>query len=339
MRKINTIIIVVLIFTVVVLPLAVLPKGEKAAVTSEPTTSEVVESAENTAESDKESKSESAEESGEKVRVFDPDTGKVEEKDMREYIYGVVCAECPMLYHEEAIKAQIVAAYTYTLYCMNANKSAQYDLTTKPETSQAYITKEQAFKNWGSNAEKYDKRLNTLINGVWGEHLTYENKPILASYHAISAGKTESAEAVWGKAIPYLTSVDSEGDKLAEKYETKVETTLADAEKALETLGFTASELKKAKKETTDCGTVKSIVYKEKSTTGEQIRAAFNLRSANFKIKVTSKKVIFTVLGYGHGLGMSQNGANFLAKTGLDYKEILAHYYRNTSLKNIYKKE
>ena len=341
MRKINTIIIITLIFTVLVLPLAVLPKAEKVAAKPAETSTATLSDTINSTASQNEPKPQTTEEtpkSGETVRLFDPDTGKVQKVDMQEYIYGVVCAECPMLYHEEAIKAQIVAAYTYTLYCIDANKNAEYDLTTKPETSQAYITRQQAFKNWGSNAEKYDKRLKSLINQVWGQYLSYDGKPILASYHAISSGKTESAEAVWGKFIPYLQSAESEGDKLADKYETTAEFTIAEAEKLLKTLDFSVKELKKAKGETTDCGTVKTLTYKEKSVTGEQIRAIFNLRSANFKIKVTSKKVTFTVFGYGHGLGMSQNGANFLAKVGCGYKEILSHYYQKTTLETPSKK-
>lgn len=339
MRKINTIIIFTLIFTVVVLPLAALPKAEKTSAVPEtsalsynPPTKEIISeisSAEKTS-----SETQTAEDTAESVRVFDPDSGKVEKMNMRDYIYGVVCGECPMLYHEEAIKAQIVAAYTYTLYCINANKSADYDLTTKPETSQAYITREQAFKNWGSNAKKYDKRLKNLMDAVWGEYLSYKGEPILAAYHAISSGKTESAEAVWEKNIPYLQTADSEGDKLAEKYETTAEFTLDKAAEILQPLGFSVTELKKSKPKTTDCGTVKTLTYKDKTVTGEQIRAAFSLRSANFKIKVTSKKVTFTVYGYGHGLGMSQNGANFLAKMGCGYKEILSHYYKQTKLES-----
>ncbi len=332
MLKINTIVFFVLIITVLVFPLAGLPDAEKE--NSLPTVASVSEKTEsNGSVPAAEEKQKKAEQSGETVRVYNPDTDKTETMDMYEYIYGVVCAECPMLYHEEAIKAQIVAAHTYTLHCKRANSAQEYDLTTKPETSQAYITREQAMKNWGSNGEKYDKRLRELMDEVWGEALYHKNEPILAAYHAISSGKTETAEKVWGKAIPYLVSVESEGDKLADKYETTAEFSVSEAENILKPLGITVKKLKSAKAETTDCGTVLRLNCGNTAVTGEQIRAAFNLRSGNFKIKVTSKKVTFTVLGYGHGLGMSQNGANFLAKSGFTYREILEHYYSGAELK------
>jgi len=339
MRKINTLVIFLLVFALAVLPLAVLPKADITAVKpGDSSLEDLTESIDGAkSEADYESAGEKEDtdaEAPETVRLYNPDNGRITTPKMYDYIYSVVCAECPMLYHEEAIKAQIVAAYTYTLYCMEVNKGADYDLTTKPETSQAYITREQAFENWGSNAKKYDKRLKKLMNEVWGEYLSYKGEPILAAYHAISSGKTESAKAVWDKNIPYLQSADSEGDRLAEKYETKVEVAIEKAEGGLKPLGFSVSELKKAKRETTDCGTVKTLTYKDKSVTGEQLRATFSLRSANFKIKVTSKKVTFTVYGYGHGLGMSQNGANFMAKMGCGYKEILSHYYKQTKLES-----
>ncbi len=330
MRKINTLVIFILIFTLLVFPLAALPKESEsrekpvAAVVSTPKVTE--------SNSSKETENEEKQDTTQTVRVYDPATEKTTTLDMYEYIYGVVCAECPMLYHEEAIKSQIIAAYTYTLYCKNTMKDAEYDLTTQPETSQAYITQEKAFENWGSNAEKYDKKLRKLMDEVWGVYLSYKDEPILSAYHAISSGKTETAEAVWGKAIPYLVSADSEGDKLAEKYETTAEFKLSEAEKTLETLGVTSKELKSAKTKSTDCGSVLELKCGDTTVTGEQIRAAFNLRSSNFKIKVTSKKLTFTVYGYGHGLGMSQNGANFMAKAGCTYKEILNHYYKDVKL-------
>lgn len=333
MRKINTLIIFLLIITELLFPIVALPEAEKsetketaAGVTSltesEMGVIEEIEEAEKKARKDT-------------VRVYDPDTDKTEVMDMYEYIYGVVCAECPMLYHEEALKAQIIAAHTYTLYCKSLNSKGEYDLTTKPETSQAYITREEAFENWGSDAKKYDKKLRGLMDEVWSMGLYYEDEPILAAYHAISSGKTETAEDVWGKAIPYLVSADSEGDKLAEKYKTTESFAVSDAENILEALGVSLKEFKSAKTDTTDCGTVLEMKCGETSLRGEEVRAAFNLRSGNFKVKVTAKKVTFTVYGYGHGLGMSQNGANFMAKAGCSYKEILNHYYKSAELREI----
>ncbi len=340
MRKINTLVIVILIFTVLIFPLAALPKTESGE--KKPVGAGYVPPADFGSSTESKAETESGVSSGtakeekraETVRVYNPKTKTTEKMDMYEYIYGVVCGECPMLYHEEAIKAQIVAAHTYTLYCINNNAQNDYDLTTEPETSQAYISREQALKNWGSNAKAYDEKLKSLMDEVWKKIIIYEGKPILAAYHAISSGKTESAEGCWGKAIPYLVSSQSEGDKLAEKYETKVSVAIAEAEETLKTLGISATQLKSAEAKTTDCGTVLELNCGEATVTGEQIRAAFSLRSANFDRKVTSKTVTFTVRGYGHGVGMSQNGANFMAKAGSTYEEILKHYYKGVTLEN-----
>ena len=326
MRKINTFLVFVLILTIMLLPLVSLPDAKGKAVVDAgagyvpPKT---------TTKSHNKTKSNTTPST---VRVLKVGTKEIEKMDLYEYIYGVVCGECPMLYHEEAIKAQIVAAHTYTLYCMENNSEKDYDLTTEPESSQAYITPQQAYKNWGSKAEEYNQKLRRLMDEVWQEVLVYEDKPILAAYHAISSGKTEASSNVWGQAIPYLISVDSEGDKLADKYKTTLKIAVADADKSLAAFGVTAAELVKGKQTKTDCGTVKTIACKNTSVTGEQLRAAFGLRSANFDLKLTEKHLKITVRGYGHGVGMSQNGANYLAKAGNTYRQILNHYYPGSAL-------
>ncbi len=326
MRKINTYVVLILFLSVMLLPLIALPDAKGKAVVDAgagyvpPKT---------TTQEKKETEKKPTPTT---VRVLNISTNKIEKMDLYEYIYGVVCGECPMLYHEEAIKAQIVAAHTYTLYCMEANSEKDYDLTTEPENSQAYITPQQAYKNWGSKAEEYNQKLRGLMDEVWQEVLVYEDKPILAAYHAISSGKTEKSADVWGQAIPYLISVDSEGDKLAKKYKTTVKVELAEANKSLEGFGLTAAELVKGKQTKTDSGTVQKIVCNDTSVTGEQLRSLFGLRSSNFDIKTTDKHLQFTVRGYGHGVGLSQNGANYLAKAGNTYRQILNHYYPGASL-------
>lgn len=327
MLKVNTLVIFVLVMAVLLMPLAAMPKAKHK--TNKPAAAGYVEPP---SSSMAEEFSENPLPAPQQVRLFNINTNKIETLPLFDYVYGVVCGECPMLYHEEAIKAQIIAAHTYTLYCIEANRSKKYDLTSQPETSQAYITKEQAFKNWGNNAEKYDKKLRELMNEVWNEVVIYNNKPILAAYHAISSGKTEAAESVWGKAVPYLISVNSEGDKLADKYKTTEKFALTDANEKLKPLNVTPKQLAEGKQTKTETGCVLTISCSEITLSGEEIRAAFNLRSANFDIKVSEKNLTFTVRGYGHGVGLSQNGANYMAKAGYTYRQILAHYYSGADI-------
>lgn len=266
------------------------------------------------------------------VRLYDIENDKIEKVELRDYIYGVVVGECPMLYHDEAIKAQIVAAKTYTLYRMKANAGEEYDVTTEPETSQKYISREKAYENWGSAAEEYNQKLELLLDEVYDYCILYKDEPILAVYHAISAGKTEDCKYVWNSALPYLVPVLSEGDKLADGYLSEQKLTLAEANGILKTEGITAAELAKAKADRTNSGNVLKVTVGEKEITGANIARMFSLRSNNFDVTITDTHLAFNVRGYGHQVGMSQNGANYFAKQGSSFSEILTHYYSGTTV-------
>ena len=325
MKSLNFSVVVILALVILLTPLLALGKGEQNK--SKPTAAGFV------------SYSSSAQSNAEKeikynnyVRLYDPETDKVEKIELREYIYGVVAGECPMLYHEEAIKAQIVAAKTYTLYRMRANAGEDYDVTTDPETSQAYINKQTAYKNWGSSAETYNQKLNSLIDEVYDYCVLYKDMPILSVYHAMSSGKTEDCKNVWGSSLSYLKAVESEGDKLAENYLTEKKLSLAEANGILTAEGITVSELCGGNINRTDSGNVLRIKVGEKEITGSTIAELFELRSNNFDLKLTDKELQISVRGYGHQVGLSQNGANFMAKSGSDFKEILTHYYSGTEV-------
>lgn len=323
MKGLNLFAVSVLTLTIMLVPLARLPKGEAkqtaAGFVSMPS-------------------SVTKGEEGKKfvyntyVRLYDEQKNTTEKVELREYIYGVVAGECPMLYHEEAIKAQIVAAKTYTLYRMKANANAEYDVTSDPETSQKYITREQAYKNWGSKAEEYNNRLEGLLNEVYNYCVLYNDEPILAVYHAISAGKTEDCKNVWSSALPYLVPVVSEGDKLADGYLSEQKLTLAEANGILKPEGITATELASATATRTDSGNVLAVTVGEKQITGPSIAKMFSLRSNNFDVTLTDEHLIFTVRGYGHQVGLSQNGANYFANQGSSFVDILTHYYSGTEV-------
>ena len=187
---------------------------------------------------------------------------------------------------------------------------------------------------WNSNFKKYYSKIKKCVDDVFPEVIEEENGDlILAAYHAISSGETEKCEDVFGGDLKYLTNVESPGDKLAKDYETTLEINLDDFKKALKNqekdLSFEGEP-----PERTKGGMVKEINICSKNFKGTQIRKIFSLRSADFDLNYNQEKnaFIFTVKGYGHGVGMSQTGAQYMAKNGSNYKQILSWYYPNTSI-------
>lgn len=277
----------------------------------------------------------SPETKAETVRLYDASLDKVQELPIKEYLFGVVAGEMPALYEEEALKAQAVAAYTFTLARKSENKEKEYDITTDHTADQAFKTREQAISDWGGDAAQYAEKIENAIKAVEGLAVTYNGEIITAAYHAISAGKTQNGEDVWGKERPYLKAVLSEGDKLNKNYISKME--------------FSETELKEKLKEKieeaetpnfenfiyTDSGYVKTVELCGKSMSGSAISEALGLKSSCFEIEKTDELYIFTVYGYGHGVGMSQAGADYMAKQGANYKEILLYYYTDCKVEKV----
>ncbi len=260
--------------------------------------------------------------------------GNVLELSAKDYIFGVVAAEMPALYETEALKAQAVAAYTFACYRKQNNTNDEYDLTADSETAQCFITREEASARWGEKADEYTKKIEDCITAVQGERLTFEGKPIFAAYHAISSGSTNSCDEVWGKEIPYLKSVVSDGDKLAEGYLSEVSFTTHEISEKLKSITTATGEVQNYFSEinATDNGYVKTLKFCGKESTGNEISKLLGLRSSNFVVELTEFGFNFTVKGYGHGVGMSQTGADYMAKQGSTYKEILLHYYNGATL-------
>lgn len=270
----------------------------------------------------------------ESFRIKITESGEIKEIAADDYIFGVVSAEMPALYEEEALKAQAVAAYTFACRRADAASEREYDLTDDPETDQCYISREQAQEKWGDNAEKYTEKIENAIEEVSGYMLTFDGSAALTVYHAISSGITESCENVWGTALPYLISVESVGDRLAEQYLSEAFFTADELTEALSGVCKLSGAAKEwfGKSETTKTGRVKSISVCGSEISGSKISKALSLRSSCFEVSYSENKFVFTVKGYGHGVGMSQNGANYMAKQGSDYKEILSHYYPGCTL-------
>lgn len=270
----------------------------------------------------------------EQVRVYITEEKKVQTISLEEYIFGVVSAEMPALYEKEALKAQAVAAYTYLSYKKENGNKTDYDITDSYKTDQAYITRAEAREKWGEDASQYEEKINGAVKETLSQKITYNGKTILAAYHAISFGVTEDAASVWGEGYPYLSSVDSVGDKLSPNYLSRVELTAEELESKLGAFVSFSGERTKyfGNAKRTAAGTVESISVCGKEVNGSDIRTALDLRSANFTVKYENEKFSFEVLGYGHSLGLSQYGAHYMAMQGKTYKEILLHYYKDCKI-------
>ena len=274
------------------------------------------------------------------ITVFLSDTKKNLTVSEFEYVCGSVAAEMPLMYHEEALKAQAIACYTNSLRLKNSkNKSGLNgaDISDNPTTHQGYLTREERREKWGDDYQKYESKLETIVKAVEGEYLTYDGEYCLCAFSAICTGTTESAENVWGEKIPYLVSVKSSGDTLSPQYSSTNTFTKSQFISIMKDLGVSINSKTNlediiGKSKTSKAGTVLKIEINKKSLTGEQMRSAFSLRSSAFKITATENEVIFKVSGYGHGVGMSQYGADYMARQGSTYDEILKHYYKGVNL-------
>ena len=283
---------------------------------------------------------EKKEKDGEYFKILDESSGEILKVPDKEFLIGVVASEMPAAFEEEALKAQAVASYTY--FCRARNKNIgkkDYDFTVNTKKQENYIKKEQMENKWGSNFEKYYGKIANVVESVFGEVIEDDGEPVLAVYHAMSSGKTEKSADVFGGDLKYLQSVESPGDKLVPGYESLVEVSLenfkANLSKINKDCNFESNPDSWVKNITrTDAGMVKIINICGADFKGSEIRKAFCLRSSNFDINYdgNSDKFIFNVRGYGHGVGMSQQGAQYMAKNGNTYKQILTWYYPGTEI-------
>lgn len=276
-------------------------------------------------------------------RVLDISTGEVLEVSAEEYIIGAVCAEMPASFEEEALKAQAVAAHTY------AERQKMRELENPTEELcgayfsndtnkyQGYYTKEEAEKRYGENFEEYYGKISSAVEEVSEYIITYEDEPIISAFHSMSAGMTESAENTWGAPVEYLVPVESSSDTEAPRYRQEVRFSAEDLEKSLSEAFEGITLGKDFKKwitigEVSESGTVLSADVGGKTVSGGDIRTALGLRSPCFEIKYEGDEAVFITKGYGHGVGMSQYGADAMAEEGCTWREILSHYYPGCSI-------
>ena len=272
------------------------------------------------------------------LRVLDGDT--VLEMDLGEYLLGVVRAEMPASFQPEALKAQAAAARTYTLYKLQTggNHGDSADLCTDSTCCQAYISEERARANWGENAAGYEKKIEEAVTATDGQAILYGGVPILAVFHSSSAGLTRTSGEVWLNDLPYLQAVSSpEAAESIPNYYSRVEFSREELRQKLlaafpeaDLSGGMAGWLADAR--TDSAGSVSTVSVGGVTAKGSTLRAALGLRSACFSWEVQEGEAVFFVTGYGHGVGMSQYGANAMAAEGADYQEILTHYYTGVTV-------
>lgn len=266
-----------------------------------------------------------------KVKVKIVSTGEIKEIPLEKYVLGVVAGEMPATFNIEALKAQAVASRTYVL--KKTEKQNAYDVEDGTN-SQVYIEEEKMKEKWKENYNKNLKKIKKAVKDTKGEVLLYNNNLIDAMFFSTSNGYTENSADVFSSDLPYLKSVSSDWDKTESPVFNS--TNSFSKKEFLFNLGFTNTDkidIKDIKR--TETGRVKTLIINNKIFDAKKIRTIFNLKSTSFTIKIANDQVIFNVNGFGHGVGMSQYGANGMAKEGYDYKDILKHYYQGTEIKKI----
>ena len=257
---------------------------------------------------------------------------------LNDYIIGVTAAEMPASYETEALKAQAVAARTFTLKHVVGELRCKsgHTICTDPGCCQAYVSVEQMKKNWGADFDKYYNKVRSAVLSTEGQVLMSGGELVTALYHSSSGGRTEDCEAVFAVALPYLVSVESEGEEDSPEYRAVKTYSLSDFTAAVNAK-FPDAQLSDPEKdvsvwERTESGRITLIRLGGVVVTGQQFRMALGLHSTNARFEFGADTVRITCLGYGHGVGMSQCGANAMAKRGAGFEEILKHYYTGVEL-------
>ena len=272
------------------------------------------------------------------LRVLQKD-GTVDVLTMADYLWRVVAAEMPASFEGEALRAQAVCARTYSLWKQAAGSHEEdgADICADSSCCQAYIAPEDAGQRWGENEGAYSAKIAGAVADTDGQVLVYDGALIQAVFFSSADGSTADAAEVWGRSLPYLVPVDSpEGDEVPNYHST---VTLS-ADNVRKLAGGAGLECDLSGEPSgwfqnltrTASGRVASVEFGGVELSGGAARSLFSLRSASFDVAEEDGVFTFSVTGYGHGVGLSQYGANAMAKTGSGWREILAHYYTGAEL-------
>lgn len=260
------------------------------------------------------------------IYVFVNRKNEVVKLELEEYVVGVVAGEMPASFKEETLKAMSVLARTYALKSLKYNKKLTDDVRT-----QTYKSIDEMKNMWKDDFNKYYNKIKSAVESTKGEYLSFEGDYIEAVYHSTSNGMTESSSEVWGYSYPYLVTVESPYDTINKSYEYTKDYTYEEISNILETKVDldTVFEIISL----TESGRIRELKINDKVYKGVDIRNLLSLRSADFEIIKQENNIKVITKGYGHGVGLSEYGAEGYARNGYNYKEILKHYYPNTELK------
>ena len=275
-----------------------------------------------------ETKKESNEEIDNNIYVtINRSNGNIINLELEEYLIGVVGSEMPASFNIEALKAQTIVARTYALKRISQNK-----ILTDTTSTQVYKDNDGLRNIWKNDFNKYYEKVKNAVMSTKGMVLMYNNNYIDAVYHSTSNGMTEDALHVWGYSVPYLKSVESKTDMNVSSYKKEIMFTL---EKLSNVLNTTITKDTTFILERNSSGRVSNVKVNDLEINGTTFRTLLGLRSTDFVIELDEETAKITTYGFGHGVGMSQYGANGMANKGYTFRDILNHYYQNTSIKSI----
>lgn len=278
------------------------------------------------------------------IKLLHKETNEIEELPLDQYLLGVVSAEMPASFEMEALNAQAVVARTYTLYSISHNqgKHEGADICDNSACCQAWISKENRLEKWDEeNRNEYWNKIVNAVNNTEGKIITYNGEVIDAFFHSNSGGKTEVPVNVWGGTnYPYLQSVQTSGEDAYSQYNSELTISknefiskIKEKHKDFK-INFDEEDSIKIL-EYTDSERIKTIKVGNINISGVEMRTLMGLKSANFNIVIEGDNIKFTVIGYGHGVGMSQTGADSMAKQGSNYEEIIKHFYTDVEITTI----
>lgn len=275
------------------------------------------------------------------IKLLHADTGEIEELPLDTYLLGVVSAEMPANYEQEALNAQALVARTYTIYSIvhSGGKHGEADICDDSSCCQAWISKEDRMARW-DEAQREDnwRKIEIAVNTTAGKIITYNGEVIDAFFHSNSGGTTEAPVNVWGGTnYPYLQSVETAGEDAYSQYSSEVVLTKEEFQNKILakhsdfTIDYSQTDCIQIL-EYTESGRIKTIKIGNLNLSGVEVRTLLGLRSANFEVSLDGDNIKFSVKGYGHGVGMSQTGADSMAKQGSNYEEIVKHFYTGVEI-------
>lgn len=272
------------------------------------------------------------------ISVFRTKTQKVEKLPIEEYVLGVVASEMPAKFELEALKAQSLSARTFIIKRLKEGKPLEEGgIVDDTVQFQVFQDRDDLKKRYGAQYEANIAKIERAVKATEGQILTYDGQPITASFFSSSNGYTENSEEYWNNSAPYLKSVPSPWDSVAPDYIATKAVSINDFEQKLN-VKINKSDIGKVIART-NSNRVEKVAFGKKTLTGKEIREKLNLRSTDFSWERKGDEIIITTKGYGHGVGMSQYGANELAKQGKTYDDIVKYYYKGVNITKLSKKD